>query len=107
MTTPVPESLPHRKLGLFTRAAATTVMVIGALAFAGWIFGIGALKSVLPGLSPMKANTSLGLLLAGVALRLIANEDVALWRRQIARVCAFVTTLLGLLTLVEYLSGVN
>jgi signal transduction histidine kinase/ActR/RegA family two-component response regulator len=107
MTAPVPESLPPRKLGIFTRVAATMVMAVGAIVFIGWGIGNGTLKGIVPGVSPMKANTSLGLVLAGVALRLVADEGVALWRRQTARVRAFVMTLLGLLTLVEYLSGVD
>jgi signal transduction histidine kinase/CheY-like chemotaxis protein len=107
MTAPVPEFSPHRKLGIFTRVAATTVIAISATAFAGWVLGVGALEGVVPGLFPMKANASLGLLLAGAALWLVADEGAAQWRRQTARVCAFVTTLLGLLTLVEYLSGVD
>src|SRR5207244_1223497 len=66
-----------------------------------------AMKSVVPGLSPMKANTALGMMLAGAALLLVADEGAALWRQQASKLCAFVITLLGMLTLVEYLSGVN
>jgi PAS domain S-box-containing protein len=88
-------------------ASGLVVVLIGAAGLAGWLFDIVALKSVLPGLSSMKANTALGLTLAGAALLFAADEDAAVWRRRASLVCAAVVTLIGLLTLGQYLFGVD
>jgi protein-S-isoprenylcysteine O-methyltransferase Ste14 len=59
------------KLQGFARAASITVVLVGCLVFIGWILDIGILKSVLPGLVTMKANTALCFILAGAALWLL------------------------------------
>lgn len=85
-------------------ASGLIVILIGAAGLAGWLFDVDALKSLLPGLSSMKANTALGIALAGAALLLSTDEDAAVWRRRASLVCAAVVTLLGLLTIGQYLS---
>ena len=106
------ESLPFSdtvepQLKHFTVAAAVTVTTVGALVLAGWAFEVGALKSVLPGLSSMKANTALGLVLAGVALWLWADEYAPPRQRRAGLVCAGLVTLIGLLTLSQYVFGID
>ncbi len=113
------ESLPfsdkvERRLKQFTVAAAVTVTTVGALVLAGWAFEVGALKSVLPGLVSMKANTALGLVLAGVGLWLRTNEyddeyapQQQQRQRQVGLVCAGLVTLLGLLTFSQYVFGMD
>ncbi len=97
----------ERQLKQFTVAAAVTVTAVGALVLAGWAFEVGALKSVLPGFASMKANTALGLVLAGVALWLRADEYASQRRRQAGLVCAGLVTLLGLLTFSQYVFGID
>ncbi len=98
---------PDRQLKLFTQSAAVAVMAMGALVLTGWALNVEALKTVLPGFASMKANTALGLVLAGAALWLLADEGAAQWRRRAGLAGAVIVTLLGLLTLGQYLFGAN
>lgn len=50
------------------RLAAGLAIAIGFLVLAGWTFEIAFLRSVIPGWDAMKANTAIGLVLAGVSL---------------------------------------
>jgi signal transduction histidine kinase len=100
-----PTSRLISSLRFFSHAAAVTAIVVGALVLVGWMLDIPALKSVLPGLVTMKANTALALLLAGVSLWLLRTEQAYEWARRIAQACAFTVTMVGLLTLSEYLFG--
>src|SRR5688572_15757233 len=85
-----------------SRAASGIVIAVGFLVLIGWLFDISALKSILPGLATMKANTALAFVFAGLSLWLAhtghENQRVDL----IAKVCAVLTVLIGLLTLSEY-----
>ncbi|HJS86528.1 MAG TPA: PAS domain-containing protein, partial [Acetobacteraceae bacterium] len=87
------------------RVLALCPALIGAAALLGWTLGIPELKSVLPGLTTMKANTALGLIASGAGLLLIPSEGGGFWRRGLALAAGAFACLLGLLTLVEYVSG--
>lgn len=91
-------------LGRFPQMAAAVSVAAGALVLLGWLFDLNALKSGLPGLTAMKANTALAFILAGVALWAQVSRPGL---RIVSQVCSSVVLLLGLLTLGEYLSGVN
>ncbi len=64
--------------------------------------GLDALKSVLPGLAQMKANTAIGLICCGTALWFLVRHPE---RRALARFFVAVVLAIGTLTIVEYLSG--
>ncbi len=89
----------------FSKVASATVTLVGFLVFVGWMFDIAVLKSVLPELVTMKANTALAFLLAGISLWLLQEEQGERHRRRIALGCASLVALVGLLTLIEYLFG--
>jgi PAS domain S-box-containing protein len=79
------------------------VASLGALVLAGWWLDLAVMKSVFPGLTSMKANTALGMLLCGSALAMLSRGSVAPPARFWTRVVAAVVIALGALTLGEYL----
>jgi PAS domain S-box-containing protein len=81
------------------------VAVLGATVLVGWMLDITALKSVLPGLVTMKANTAIGMLLCGSALALLSRGKITKQIRLSTAVMAVVVIAVGTLTLGEYLFG--
>ena len=79
-------------------SAGIMVAVVGLLVLVGWLFGLDPLKSVVPGLANMKANTALCFLFAGAALALREHRAVRL-------TCAGLVCAVAGLTMAEYLSG--
>ena len=61
---------PVPALDRMARLCALAVLLIGLVVLAGWALNIEVLKSMLPGLTSMKPNTALSLVLAGSALAL-------------------------------------
>ena len=105
----------HGRLILLSRVSAAAVCAVGGVVMIGWMFDIPLLKSILPMWVTMKANTAACFILIGVAMLLLLTHrerperEVSLHRRSllVARVCAVVVSLVGLLTLSEYLFGWN
>lgn len=92
---PEPASETLRRVPTMTGAV---VAAIGMLVLLGWAIDVNALKSVLPGLATMKANTALCFLLSGIALAL---RD----RRAVRLTGAAITMLVAALSLGEYVLG--
>ncbi|MCA1635123.1 MAG: sensor histidine kinase [Acidobacteria bacterium] len=82
-------------------------VIVPCLVLAGWTLDIGALKSVLPGQPQMVPNTALGFIFASLSLWLLRAGQFAGRSRACARAGAGVVTLTSLLTLGEYLSGLD
>src|SRR5436190_11735323 len=87
----------------FSRVASALVLTVGILVLAGWLFEIPALKSIIPGLATMKVNTALAFTLAGTSLWLASIENKNKGLELIAKTCAVIIILIGLLTLSEYI----
>ena len=91
----------------FARFCALAVAMLGIAVLLGWALHIAVLKSVLPGWATMKANTALAFVLAGGALAAITwGQDVGDWRKVHIAI-GLVLMVIALLTLGEYLFGVD
>lgn len=90
---------PLRPLSQFGSA---TAIVVGLLVLVGWISDISFLKSVLPGLTTMKANTALAFILAGVSLWILQRKETSQRTRRVGQACAAFVAMAGMLTLSEY-----
>ncbi len=106
-----PGNMPHPPAGSVPRwlsaapaVAGVVVIAISLLVLVGWLVGADALKRMLPGLPVMKANTALGLLVAGVALCCL-REGTSPRTQRIGRILGVAVALLGVAVLVEYLFG--
>jgi PAS domain S-box-containing protein len=102
---PRPEPRESPRSRSLARALGLVTAVVGVLVLIGWATDGAGLKSVLPGLVTMKANTATGMLLCGVSLALLSRRGVEKPIRYIAAAAALVALALGALTLVEYLVG--
>ena len=92
---------------LASRLTTLMPLLIGCLVFiGGWVLGSRSLLSVLPNAATMKANTAVGLILAAGAL-LLEGGRRSLFTHRMAQLCTTLLTLIGGLTLVEYIAGTN
>lgn len=98
-----------RKLRLLTtyaRLAAATVVVIGLVVLAGWLFDLPMLRSAVPGWTAMVVNTASALAVLGVALwcATLGGSRLGSLARRLG---ASLAILVGGLTLVEYVMQVD
>ncbi|MBI5923669.1 MAG: EAL domain-containing protein [Betaproteobacteria bacterium] len=91
------------------KGAGLVSIAIGVTVLIGWLVDSAVLKSVHPSLVAMKANTALGFCLSGWALYCKGHAPAlsSALRHRSGQAGAGAAVLLGLLTLVEYLGGVN
>ncbi|HET8744362.1 MAG TPA: response regulator [Ramlibacter sp.] len=85
-------------------AAAWVAIATGAVTLLGWLFDVDAFKSIVPGTIPVKPNSALALIAAGLALWLQIHG------RHGATAAAGIACLVGALgaaTLFEYLAGID
>jgi signal transduction histidine kinase len=89
------------------RFAVAAGVAVPCLVLAGWTFGVATLKNVLPGQPDMVPNTALAFILTSASLWLLRSEEATRRARLFARICASGAALVGLLTLAEYVSGLD
>lgn len=88
----------------FSRAAGLLVMLVGALALAGWLCDSAILRGVYAGIT-IKANTALALLLSGASLLVLVIGSGPGWLRRVGQICAVLVAAIGVATLSEHLFG--
>lgn len=92
-------------------AAGLVVVLVSSLVLLGWVFALPTLQYILPGLPKMVANTAATFVLAGLSLWLPQKTSAQAThqhrQRRLAQALALAVTLLGLLTLSQYLFGWN
>ncbi|PCI80779.1 MAG: hypothetical protein COB20_02680 [SAR86 cluster bacterium] len=93
---------PRSNSNRFVFIGALFPAILGIVVLGGWHTQTEFLIQVLPSFVPMQYNTALGFLLAGIGF-LALNVG----RSSIAKVCAGLVGIIGGLTLIEYLSGVD
>ncbi|HKT16133.1 MAG TPA: ATP-binding protein [Allosphingosinicella sp.] len=81
------------------------LVALGMSVVIGWVFGLAALTSVLPGLSTMKFNTAICLMLIGFGTAGAGAAHQGL--RGGGAVAGGLVTAIGALTLFQYLAGVD
>jgi PAS domain S-box-containing protein len=102
-----PELIYWRRHQTFAVIASISAALLGGAALAGWFLHNDALKSIIPGSSPLKPNIASGFLLCGAALALLSRPRVAKPIRICAATVAAGVISLGALTLAEYFLNWN
>ena len=99
---------PSRRSDRFVRTISlSAILVAGAVLLIGWPLDIGVLKSVVPGLAIMKAETAMGLVLGGVALWLLRTEAAGRTARIVGQGAAMTLSGIALFSLGQAVFGVN
>jgi PAS domain S-box-containing protein len=102
MTTESSE-LPNRQFHrAFALIPGVAVALLGALALAGWVLHVEALKSIIPGADPMKPNMAAAILLCGAALSLLSRKMLTKPIRSCSAAIAATVIILSALTIGEY-----
>ena len=102
-----PNAHRFKLLRIYCEASSVATVGMGCLVLYGWAFHIEMLKTVLPGLVTMKANTALGIAFSGASLWLLLPADSGTKRKNVARFLALLVVMIGTATLAEYVFGTN
>lgn len=105
-----PDSRSRLLFKSLSKGAAFVGILVGVLVLAGWWFDAVSLKGVFNNLVTMKPNTALCFILCGAALWLLHDAETlaaSTWKKRVAQIMAVVVSLTGLLTLVEFIFGLN
>lgn len=97
---------------------ALATFAIGAIILVGWCIDSDVMKSLVPGLVPVKANTALGLMLAATALWLRINRTITppapelvpgrrSFTARLSMGCSGIVIAIAVLTLAEYVFGID
>lgn len=88
------------------KLASIFAVVIGCLVFAGWAAEVALFKSIIPGFETVKPNTAFTLILCGISLWVLSTFSNPIIK-LIGQIFAAAVSIIGLLTICEYLFGSN
>jgi PAS domain S-box-containing protein len=91
----------------FPELSSILIVIAGFLVLLGWAFDISILKSPGAGFSTIKTNAAVALIFIGFSLWLLQTKRITGNMRSISQISALIVTLIGLLTLIEYLFTIN
>ena len=92
---------------VFPQTMGALAVAAGALVLLGWAADLAALKSVIPGLATMKANTALGVFACGASLWAASRVRPGPVVARVGVISAWFALLLGGATLFECGSGID
>jgi hypothetical protein len=91
----------------FSELSSILLVLAGLLVLLGWAFDISILKSPGIGFSTIKTNVAVAIILIGLSLWLLQTKRITSNMLSLAQISAIIVTLIGLLTLIEYLFAIN
>jgi PAS domain S-box-containing protein len=95
----------------FSKIAGLVVTLIGGAVFLGWMFNIGWLKSVLPGLVSMKPYAAVSFILSGLSLWLVGrnqgSKNFKRYELRFSKFFAWGVIVISLLAIVQYALNVD
>ncbi|OFZ19452.1 MAG: hypothetical protein A2Z20_05330 [Bdellovibrionales bacterium RBG_16_40_8] len=92
---------------LFSKLLCVLAMVLPLVALTGWLLDISYLRQVDQSFPAMQPNTIFGLLICAIAALTLSESSSSRLRAIIVNILASFVVLLGLLTMSEYILGVN
>ena len=108
MTPPSAKAVEERRLDLIRKIGTVSVLgaaVIGVIAMLGWLLGVDILKSLVPGVITMKANTALAFILTGIGLYLLRSPAASRLAIGLGAVACSLVFLLAAIVLSQYVFG--
>ncbi len=85
-----------------TRILSFFVVLLGGIVATGWVLDVSTLKTFLPNLPSMKANTSVSFILCGLSLWLTTSNDFRLLARKTSHLLISIAIAIATVTLAEY-----
>lgn len=93
------------RVKLISAVCAGLAGLLALIGLSGWVFGMGVLTRLSPGLTSMKANTALMLLLLAIAGLTRPRTGLIRSWAWVSSACAALVAAIAAYTMVEYLSG--
>ncbi len=95
------------RLSNISEALSIIIIISGIVFLIGWAFNVPILKSPGSLFSTIKSNIALCFVFIGISLWLMQTKRVNQRNIKIAKILAAIVTIIGLLTLIEHLTGFN
>lgn len=92
---------------LIPAVASGLGICVSFLVLTGWALNLSTLRSVIPGQPQMVPITAVTFILASVSVWMLRREKRSHRAYRLTWICAVAVILIGLLTLAEYLAGMN